>query len=510
MLSGNGWQRIQYNGGHACNDCMKHYNHCDHCESYFRKDFSFAPKCQNLCYPCGEAMHTVYTFVKSRGGFQDGNKLDIYAQARCYAHDHRGWDTFVNKLMAFCPKQWVFHHCVDFVVLCKRDKSESKFIRAIVTLQRAYRKRAWKFLRTFSRNFTPGTYPANIPKSIDSLELRTPPGLKWEMLQCECDPCVGWRDEEDDAFHSRTDYVLLDCSSPQTEKETDEKHGWRHLAGDEVCPCCYAKKRELARTFTHGFQEDYIQDEFALPEGLEWDELKAIVEEEGGLYVQSADCDECRTRQYCVTTEDCQQFFWDSEWTTTTHGNHFCPTCSENYVSCECCHDDEVGADETKSLWINEEVLEVCEHCYETTRENSAQTIQRLVRGFLIRQKVLRYKDAVSIQRICRGFIARKRLKKAKEAIVEYVRKESGGTMVLQEGTHKFLWRRDLDVLIEIGGTGILGEAWGRSFQPYLSPETKSFGSLRCHICWSMELYTTSDEVGYRVSVWMEGYQFRS
>lgn len=489
VLSGNGWQRIRYDGNHACNDCMKHYNHCDHCESYFRKDFSFAPECQNLCYPCGEAKTTVYSFVNSRGGFQDGNRLDIYAQVRCYAYDNRKGDAFVNKLIAFCPKEWVFHHCVDYVVLCKRENS--KFIRAIVTLQRAYRKKAWKFVRTFSRNFTPGTYPANFPKSFESIELRTPPGFNWRVLQCQCDPCVGWRDEEDDAFHSRTDYVLSERT-----KSAMKTAGWRHLAGDEVCPDCYAKKRELARTFTHDFWEDYI-DINKLPEGLDLEELEEIVKD-AGFNITHVDCDDCYTRDYCVTIENCPDFFWNNGWKLTDKNlRDLCPTCSENYVTCGRCDDDEVQADESKCLWINEEVLEVCADCYETTIKAYAVTIQRHVRGFLIRQKALRDSAAVSIQRICRGHIARKRMKKLKEAIVEYVRKESGGTMVLKEGTHKLLWRRDLDVLMEIGRTGILGRAWGRSFQPYLSPETKSFGCLRCHICSKSELYTTSDEVGY-------------
>lgn len=482
VLSENGWRAHKYFGSYLiCKDCVKDNSKCESCGIYFPQESSFSSEYSHLCLCCGKETVLVKAFIESLGGFVDGGKIWV-PQMR--------WDNnFVHTLNEF-SKDWKFYDTCkeDIFVSCKTDNS--KFIRAIVTLQRAYRKKKWAFVRKFSRNFTPGTYSAAMAEmAAESLQLWTPPGLHWRMLQCTMPECEGWTPGADDGFHSRTVMVLEEEGSV-SEEETNKKHGWRYFRrGDEVCPCCYGKKRELARTFTKNFEEHYIDVDdlpLPLPEGLEWDELEAILNYEG-MYLQNADCDDCRTTQYCVTEDDGQHFFLDNGWDSTSRGNRLCllcPKCCENYYYCVQCdefiHDDDVKYFKNKVL---------CEDCYEFI---CAVTIQRHVRGFLLRQKVLR-KAAVTIQRICRGHIARKRMKKLKEAIEEYVRKESGGTMVLKQGMHELFYGRDLKVM-----EGILTfrMALGSLFQPYFSPETKCFGYLRCPICWKMELYTT-DEVGY-------------
>ena len=112
--------------------------------------------------------------------------------------------------------------------------------------------------------------------------------------------------------------------------------------------------------------------------------------------------------------------------------------------------------------------------------------------------KVLRHKDAATIQRIYRGHIARKRMKELKEAIVEYVRKESGGTMVLKEGIHdcdpSFIY--DVFTLYRFPMYAPLRYAYkggllGNLLKPYFSPETKCWGRLECRHCKTFKIFTT-------------------
>ena len=505
-LSDDGWERVRFKGEMVCKACAEKHWRCKWCSSLFPKAYAFTPNSQDTCYPCGVESTNVNFFVNGRDGWRDGARFDIPKTITSYGYARR--DTFISKLNDYSPKEWTFHplrlpegHYLNKnlyktkpnhphrVVLCNTEKSKG-FISAIVTLQRTYRKKAWKFVRTFSRNFTPGTYPAAKADMVEeALQMWTPEGLHWNTLQCTCDPCVGWSREADDGFEARTVLVLSDSRG-----DMGEKYGWRYFeAGDEVCPCCYDNKKELARTFTNGFKEAYY-DFSALPEGLSRDELGAILEDEG-LHMDHVKCHtyNCDRGDCFICKDDTQDFACDNGWYKNKYEEHLCPTCSQNYVCCVECDEDSVPINDVKYF----QGKNLCEECYGRMGRAYAVTIQRHVRGFLLRQKALRHKAAVTIQRICRGHIARKRMKILMEAIVEYVRKESRGTMVLKEGVHDFP-ECSVHWCLLLNDPEFEPKRFMELFlQPYFAPETYiECGALFCEHCHSVKCFI-SYQYGY-------------
>ena len=288
------FHRIRFSGVAICTDCVNEngYVKCKKCSSFIAQE-NLYKKGSQYCYPCHEKVSQARLFVENRSGYGDGK---IFALPPATRIMDKNWMGLLNYYM---DQRYQLFKLFGGSTMLMCLKSGSKTLRAVVSLQRAFRRWQAKATIDMTNGFKEGVYPLadytahngthlTLTLTLPIVRRFTPEGLYWTYIECE----------------------TLEC---------------KRAEGCCVAALVLSKNKDYPMSYA--FEED--------------------------------------------------------DW--VNYGYHVCPACSPLYKFCCSCSRDGDHIDDMH--YYEKEDDYMCMDCFEDT---NAETIQRIVRGWMAKRKCLK------------------------------------------------------------------------------------------------------------------------